>query len=409
MISLIYPLATALLLGIAIFFSVAEGAFRNLSRGRLKSLTGEGVPKAALALSLFERIGSLISTTVFVRYLVTVSALYIAFIYLVYGATIPGVVIILLFLIGELTGKAIAKEDPERFALATAPILRVFMIILTPLTFCIEAWRRLIAKLLRLSSKESTMEEELITMVETAETEGGIDARQSELIQNAIEFNDLEAYDVLTPRVDMVAIEVDAPKEEVAAIFLETGFSRLPVYEDSLDKVVGILNQKDFHNYVLHSDKLLAEYVKPVVFMAGSISVSDLLRKMQKVKTHMAIIVDEYGGTEGLVTMEDIIEELVGEIFDEHDEITTQEIIQMQDGSYRVLAAANLEKMFDSLDMELEEEFDATTVNGWVMIMLDKLPEIGDSFTYKNLNVRVTRVEKRKAIEVNIVKVPPEL
>jgi len=242
-------------------------------------------------------------------------------------------------------------------------------------------------------------------MVEEAETEGGIDEGQSELIQNAIEFNDLEAWDVLTPRVDIKAVEIDEDEEEVAKLFLETGFSRLPVYEDDLDNIIGVLNQKDFHNFIKGGKASMSEYVKPVIFVAGSMRIAQLLKKLQTVKTHIAIIVDEYGGTYGLVTMEDIIEELVGEIYDEHDAAALQDIIQQQDGSYRVLCSTNIDKMFDYFDVE--EEVDATTVNGWVVLQIDKLPAVGDRFVYtadyKEFDVTVTKADERKALEINMI------
>ena len=203
---------------------------------------------------------------------------------------------------------------------------------------------------------------------------------------------------------DIEAVEIDATKEEVAEIFRKTGFSRLPVYEGDLDKILGVLNQKDFHNYVFRSKKTISDFVKPVVYVAGSMKAADLLKKLQINKSHIAIIVDEYGGTAGLVTMEDIIEELVGDIYDEHDEVEAQDITLLQDGSYRVLCSTNVEKMFDYFDEEVE--LDATTVNGWVVLQLDKLPSAGDTFTYrvgnKLFNGRVIKADARKAIEINL-------
>jgi CBS domain containing-hemolysin-like protein len=265
-------------------------------------------------------------------------------------------------------------------------------------------WKKLIRKLFHAGGSRPITEDELLTMVEEAETEGGIDGEQSELIQNAIEFNDLEAWDVLTPRVDIKAIESDESEEEVEKMFLETGFSRLPVYENDLDSIIGVLNQKDFHNFIKGGRASISEYVKPVIFVAGSMKIAQLLKKLQTVKTHIAIIVDEYGGTYGLVTMEDIIEELVGEIYDEHDAVELQDVVQQQDGSYRVLCGTNIDKMFDYFDVE--EEVDATTVNGWVVLQLDKLPEVGDKFTYeadyKRFNVIVTKADNKKALEINM-------
>ena len=278
------------------------------------------------------------------------------------------------------------------------------MLILKPINWIFSCWKKLIAKLFNADGIRPITEDELLTMVEEAQTEGGIDEGQSELIQNAIEFNDLEAWDVLTPRVDIKAIEIDEDEGEIAELFLETGFSRLPVYEDDLDNIIGVLNQKDFHNYIKGGRASVSEYIKPVIFVAGSMRIAQLLKRLQTVKTHIAIIVDEYGGTYGLVTMEDIIEELVGEIYDEHDAVALQDIVQQQDGSYRVLCSTNIDKMFDYFD--IDEEVDATTVNGWVILQIDKLPEVGDSFVYiadnKEFDVAVTKADERKALEINM-------
>ena len=278
------------------------------------------------------------------------------------------------------------------------------MIVLTPVNWLFAQWKKLISKIFRVAEMKSITEDELITIVEEAETEGSIAAEQSELIQNAIEFNELEAWDVLTPRVDIKAIELGTTKKDVAKLFMDTGYSRLPVYEGDLDKILGVLNQKDFHNYIAGTRKTISDYVKPVVFVAGSMKAADLLKKLQVNKCHIAIIVDEYGGTEGLVTMEDIIEELVGEIYDEHDAVESQEITELQDGSYRVLGSTNVDKMFDFFGEEVE--LDATTVNGWVVLLLDKLPEAGDTFeyktAYKQFKGRVTKADSRKAIEINL-------
>ena len=241
-------------------------------------------------------------------------------------------------------------------------------------------------------------------MVEEAEEVGGIDETQSELLQNAIEFYDLNAEDVMTPRPEMKAIDIECPEDEVAEIFRQTGLSRLPVYEEDIDKIIGVLNQKDFHNYIAGTGKSISDYVVPVVFVGTVMKISDLLRKMQHLKIHMAIVIDEYGGTEGLVTMEDIIEELVGEIFDEHDAVISKDIMPLQNGSFRVKCSANINKVFDYF--ELEEVPDVVTVNGWVVMELDKLPERNDKFETiienKKLKVRVTKADSRKALEINL-------
>ncbi len=406
----LYTITIVVLIFFSAYFSATETAFTSINRVRLKNAAGDGDERAKLVLGLSDEFDKVLSTILIGNNIVNITMTAVATVmfthlYGVYGPTVATLVTTVAVLIfGEISPKSIAKEKPEALAKVAAPFLRVVMVILFPLTWIFGKWKLLIAKLFRLEADQGITEEELLTIVEEAQTEGNIDEGQSELIQNAIEFNELEAYDVLTPRVDLVAIEVDTPKEDVAALFKYTGFSRLPVYEDDLDNIIGVLNQKDFHNYIIPSSMGISEFVKPVVFVATSMKISLLLKKMQAAKTHIAVIVDEYGGTEGIVTMEDIIEELVGEIYDEHDGMTTQEILQLQDGSYRVLCSANVEKMFDFFGVE--QEMPMTTVNGWVVVELDDLPKPGDSFDYeaddKIFHVKVTKADQRKALEINL-------
>ena len=404
-------LAIAVLVIFSAYFSATETAFTSVNRIRIKNLANDGNKRAREVHDLSEKFDALLSTILVGNNIVNIAMSSIATVlfmemYPVYGATVATVVITIVVLVfGEISPKSLAKESPERFAMFSAPILRVFMALLAPVNLIFSGWKKLLAKIFHTVDSRPITEDELLTIVEEAETEGGIDVEQSELIQNAIEFNELEAWDVLTPRVDVKAIEIDETQDEIAQMFLSTGFSRLPVYEDDLDNIVGVLNQKDFHNYIKGMDTPVSAYVKPVIFVAGSMKISQLLKRLQMGKTHIAIIVDEYGGTSGLVTMEDIIEELVGEIYDEHDAEQLQDIVQQQDGSYRVLCGTNLDKMFDYFDVE--EDIDATTVNGWVVLQLDKLPSAGDTFTYeadyKRFDVKVTKADQRKALEINMV------
>ena len=401
----------AVLVIFSAYFSATETAFTSVNRIRIKNLANDGDRKAKEVLDLTEKFDSMLSTILVGNNIVNIAMSAIATVlfmelYPVYGATIATAVITVIVLIfGEISPKSLAKENPEKFAMFSAPFLKFFMVILAPVNWIFGWWKKLLAKLFNADGVNPITEDELLTIVEEAETEGSIDTDQSELIQNAIEFNDLEAWDVLTPRVDIKAIEIDETQDEIAELFLSTGFSRLPVYEDDLDNIVGVLNQKDFHNYIRGKDTPVSEYVKPVIFVAGSMKIAQLLKRLQTVKTHIAIIVDEYGGTSGLVTMEDIIEELVGEIYDKHDAAALQDIVQQQDGSYRVLCGTNIDKMFDYFDVE--EEIDATTVNGWVVLQIDKLPSVGDHFVYeadyKRFDVTVTKADQRKALEINML------
>ena len=402
-------IAIIVLVFFSAYFSATETAFTSLNRIRMKNMANDGNQKAREVMELSENYDNMLSTILVGNNIVnialsSISTVLFISIYPRYGATLATVfatVVVLIF--GEISPKSLAKENPEKFAMISAPFIKFLSVLLKPINWLFAQWKKLLAKLFNANEARPITEDELLTMVEEAETEGGIDEGQSELIQNAIEFNDLEAWDVLTPRVDIIAIEADTQEEEIGRLFLETGFSRLPVYDGDLDNIVGVLNQKDFHNYIKGGRASVSEYIKPVIFVAGSMRIAQLLKKLQTVKTHIAIIVDEYGGTYGLVTMEDILEELVGEIYDEHDAVELQDIVQQQDGSYRVLCGTNIDKMFDYFDVE--EEINATTVNGWVVLQLDKLPEVGDKFIYeadyKRFDVIVTKADERKALEIN--------
>ena len=393
------------------YFSATETAFTSVNKIRLKSMAGDGDRKAESVLKLSEKYDKLLTTILFGNNIVNISMTSIATVLFIdlfgaYGATLATVVITIVVLVfGEITPKNIAKEVPESFSKFSAPILQVFMTLLAPINFVFTMWKRFIAKVFKLGESDKITGDEILTMVEEAEEGGGIEKMHSELIQNAIEFYELTAEEVMTPRPEMEAIDIDCSKEELAEIFKTTGFSRLPVYEEEIDKIIGVINQKDFHNHIVGTNKNIVDYVTPVVFVSTVIKISDLLKKMQQVKTHMAIVIDEYGGTEGLVTMEDIIEELVGEIYDEHDAVISKDIMPLQNGSFRVKCSANLMKVFDYFDVD--EELDVVTVNGWVVLELDRLPKKGDRFEStidgKTFKGRVTKADDRKALEINLV------
>ena len=402
-----YLIVILILLMFSAFFSATETSFTSFSRIKMKNMASDDVRHADLVLKLADQYDKLLSTILIgnnIANIATSSVATVLFISL-YGnaagptiATIVTTVVVLIF--GEITPKNIAKDYPERFALTVAPIIRMIVVLFTPINFIFSLWKMLVDKIFSAEKDEGYSEDELKTMVE----EANIGEEQSELITNAIEFEELEAIDVVTPRIDIIALEVGTSNEEAAKIFKETGLSRLPIYEDDLDSIIGVLNQKDFHNYVVGESRPMADYVKPVVFVAETIKASVLLKKMQANKTHIAIVVDEYGGTTGLVTMEDIIEELVGKIYDEHDAVETRDITELYDGSYNVAGGANLDKFFELFDEEIDA--DATTINGWVMIELDRLPKVGDSFDYESrhklFHVHVTRADSRRALMTHI-------
>ena len=327
-----YIISIVILLVLSGIFSATETAFTSVSKIKMKNLASDDNESAKLVLEITENFDKFLTTILIgnnIANIATTSIATVMFIKLYghYGATISTVVVTVLVLVfGEISPKNIAKDKAEGLSLFMAPAVKVMMFLFTPLNWVFGVWKKLVDKVFKISSEQVYTEDELKTIVEEAKTGGSIEESQSELITNAIEFADLEAIDIITPRIDIIAIELGSPIDEIAKLFKDTGLSRLPVFEDDLDNIIGILNQKDFHNYVVGEGKSVNLYVKPVAYVAESIKASVLLKKMQAKATHMAIIVDEYGGTTGLVTMEDIIEELVGKIYDEHDTVEMREV-----------------------------------------------------------------------------------
>ncbi|MBK5254016.1 MAG: HlyC/CorC family transporter [Peptostreptococcaceae bacterium] len=405
-----YIVGILVLLISSAYFSATETAFTSINRIRLKNLVNDGNDRAKKVLLLEERYDELLSTILVGNNLVNITMTAVATVMFInlygsIGPTISTVVVTIVVLVfGEISPKNIAKEQPEKFAMWSAPFINLLLILLTPINWLFSKWKKFISRVFKVSGDRGITEDELLTIVEEAKTGGNIDEEQGELITNAIEFNDIEAWDVLTPRVEIIAIEIGTTLEEIGQMFLNTGFSRMPVFDDDLDNILGVLNQKDFHNYVIGETQEIQNYIKPVVFVAGSMKAAVLLKKMQENKTHIAIVVDEYGGTAGLVTMEDLIEELVGKIYDEHDFIESKEITMLYNGSYKVSCGANVEKMFDYFGEEVD--MSVNTVNGWVVLQLDKLPTVGDEFVYetkhKKFKVIITKADGKKALEVNI-------
>lgn len=398
------------LLILSAYFSATETAFTSINKIKIKNMVSNDVKNAKLVLSLEEKYDKLLSTILIGNNIANIALTAIATVFFISlygrsGATIATIVVTVLVLIfGEVSPKNIAKEKAEPIALAFAPLINALMYLFAPLNFLFSLWKKFIVYILKEKEGPAYTEDDLITIIQDAKADGSIGEEQSVLITNAIEFDDLEAIDVITPRVDIVAIELGTSNDDIQEIFKESGLSRLPVYEDDIDNIVGVLNQKDFHNKVIADGDAIEDHIKPVAYVAESIKAAVLLKKMQAKKTHIAIIVDEYGGTTGLVTMEDIIEELVGKIYDEHDAVEMRDVTKRYDGTYMASGAANVEKFFEMFGEDID--IDATTINGWVMIELDRLPKVGDTFTYdskhKRFFVRVTKADDKRALMTSI-------
>lgn len=396
------------------YFSATETAFSSLNRIRMKNMAENGNKRASLVIRLGESFDRLLSTILVGNNIVNISVTSIATVCFtkwfgeLSGPTIATVVITVVVLIfGEISPKSLAKESPEKFAMFSAPILNVLLWVLAPVNFLFSLWKKLLGKLIRSDNSPSITEEELLTIVEEAKEDGGIDESDSELIRSAIEFHDLQAVDIFTPRVDIEAVQQNADRDTVAAKFSQTGFSRLPVYDETIDDIVGIIHLKDFYVKVYHQGHPLSEIIKPAVFITHSMKIKDLLRLLQKEKAHMAVIADEYGGTQGIVTMEDILEELVGDIWDEHDEVV-EEFEKLGENTYRIVCSANLDEMFELFALKADDETDMTTVSGWVMERLGRIPEEGDTFECDGLAVTVTKTDARRVLEIEAVILPSE-
>ena len=392
------------------YFSATETAFTSLNRIRLKNKADNGDRRAARTLKIAEDYDRLLSTILIGNNIVnnvatTIGAvLFIKLIDDVRGPTVSAAVLTVVILIfGEVSPKSLAKENPETWAMFATPLLRLFMLVLTPLNFLFTQWKKLLSLVFRNDGGDGITEEELVGMVDQAENEGGLDQHESNLIRNAIEFNDLEVSEILTPRVDLVAIEDDYSMEQVAALFVESGYSRLPIFHDNIDNIVGVVHEKDFYAARYRGETDINKLKSPVLYTTGNTKISELLRILQKNKAHMAIVVDEYGGTEGIATLEDIVEELVGEIWDEHDEVI-ELIHKQEDDSYLISCSAALDDLYDLFS--IKGECDATTISGWVLEQVGRVPEVGDHFEAEGLDVTVTQVEHRRVLEIRVMKLP---
>ena len=405
--------ALVILVGFSAFFSASETAFSSLNQIRLKSRAEDGDSSAARVLAMAEQYDKLLSTILIGNNIVNIAAASIGTILFTQmlgaerGATVSTIVLTIIVLIfGEVTPKSLAKEMPEKVATAVSPFLVLLMALMTPLTWLFTQWKKLLGHFVHSGEADTITEGELMTMVSEAENDGELTDRESELIRSAIEFDDVEVEEILTPRVDVVAVEDDIPLEELAQTFAETGYSRLPVYHGTIDNIIGVVHEKDFYIARLKKATKIDDLVVPTLYTTGSTQISQLLRTLREQHHHLAVVVDEYGGTEGIITLEDILEELVGEIWDEHDEVT-EDFRKQSDGSWLVSGSASVDDLYEELDLPEEEDIDSNTVNGLVQEKTCHLPKVGDRFTLGEYDGVVTRTAKRRVTEVRLTPAAP--
>lgn len=395
------------------YFSATETAFTAINKIRLRAKAEDGDKGAKRVLKLADKYDRLLTTILIGNNVVNILASSLFTLLLIslikdeaLGTTLSTVILTVVILIfGEISPKVLAKEFPEGFARFSAPIINVLAWILIPFTFVFGLWKKLLLKMFKHKEDNTITDDELKIMVEEAEQEGGINAQESDLIRSAIEFNDLEAKDILVPRVDMEAVDCETPLEEVDRIFMETRYSRLPVYKGSIDNIVGILHEKDFIKQRGEKGFTLEKAAKPTVFVVSTTKISAVLQQLQKSKSHMAVVSGEFGDTVGIITMEDILEELVGEIWDEHDEVLS-DITELGDNEYKVLGSTTVNDLCEYFGLSAIDS-DSATVGGWVIDMLGKVPDTGDELTYNNLQITVAKTEFRRITELKVVVLCP--
>jgi CBS domain containing-hemolysin-like protein len=397
-----------LLLCCSAFFSASETAFSSLNKIKMKMLAAQGKKRAALVLKLTEDYDKLLSTVLIGNNIVNISSSTLAAVLFVGwigsgGVSLATLVMtILVLIVGEISPKTLAKEAPESFAMFAAPALRLLILIFTPLNYFLSAWKRFIMRCFHVKSDRAVTEAELLTFVEEVRQEGGINRREEEMIRKTIEFDDLKARDIYTPRIDVAAAALTDPLAAIEAKFRETEFSRLPIYDGTIDDIKGILLLKDFYRMPRQPIESL---IKPAIFINDGMKIAKLLRILQEKQAHMAVLVDEFGGVRGIITVEDILEELVGEIWDEHDKVVEQ-IRQIEEGKWKVLGGASMDDLCASIPIPSEAEKlgmqsnARTTVGSWFMENLDCPPKIGVSIKRGELTVSVSKLKRHRVLEL---------
>lgn len=405
-LSLIFLLIVLILL--SAFFSASETAFSSVNKIRLKNYVDEKRRGSKKALYIAENFDRALSTILVGNNIVNIAAASISTKVAtdLFGGN-TGLVIstvgmtILILIFGEVLPKSFAKEHAESFSLLVSDVLYMLIQLFTPITALLVMLKQLVSKLFgnQKTDVPSVTEEELKVMVNLSEEEGVIDNKEKELVHRSLDFNDILVGEIFTPRIDIVAVEVNQPIEEIRDIFLQERYSRVPVYEGDIDNVIGILSESDFFSQLVQGKKVnVRELLRTPLFVVESMRISTLLPELQKSKVHMAIVIDEFGGTSGLITLEDILEQIVGEIWDEHDE-AVKTFQKINDYEYEFNAELPLDEFCDILGID-ELESSSHTLGGWVFEMFERIPTVGESFEYESLTVTVRQVENRRIRKV---------
>ena len=414
---LIFTVAIAVLIAFSAYFSLAEISFASLNKIRVKNLAREGDKRAEKTLDMAENFDKLITTILVGNTIVNIMASSLAT--LLFGMVLAGIVnadifitlittlvMMVMFLIfGEITPKCYAKANAERVAMRIAPSLSKVQVALTPISIWFLKLQGRISRRFDRNDGPTMTEDELKVMIDEIEEEGMLQKHETELIRSAIEFDDITVGEIFTPRVDIQGVDVSSDKYEIEYLFSSTGFSRVVVFDGTVDRIVGVINVKDFYNQYLNSSTMkLNDIIRPVRFVPETMKISALLRDMQRSKTHMAAVIDPYGGTAGIITLEDMIEELVGEIWDESDEVELP-VIKESDSIYSVLGGANIHDAMKEIGLDFHPEgYEDHTVAGFVQYKLARMPVKGDKIELQNATIVVKSIKDRRIREVKIIK-----
>ena len=401
----VYIVIIVLCLILSALFSATETAFSTLNRLRIKALADKGNKKAKLILKLLDDYNSLITTILIGNNIVNIlsaslsTLLFVSWLGEQTGPTVSTVILTVIVLIfGEISPKTIAKEHPEAFAMFVVRFINAIKFIFTPFNILFNLWKKLLSLIFKAKEEESMVEEEILSLVKEAEEEGDLDKDESDIIKSAVEFTELEVGDVFTPRIDVTAISIEESNEEINKMFLESGYSRIPVYGEQFDDMLGILYYKDFYKAYSQNEKTdIKSILKPVLYVTSNQKISDVLKDFQKKQLHFGMMLDEFGSIAGIVTLEDIVEEIVGEIWDEHDQIE-REIVQTGEKEYTVIGKTSIVKLFNLLEIDAEEDF--LTVTGWAMHCLGGIPTSGAEFDYEGLHVKIVKANPKRVESV---------
>ena len=409
---MLIPLLTiVVLLLFSAFFSAAETAYSSVNKARLKGLADNGNFLARIAVRLDGDFDRLLTTVLIGNNLVNIALTAVATMLLVNlygarnGALLSTVIVtpVVIFL-GEITPKSIAREYPEHIALVAAPLLWAMQWLLYPLNALFALWKRMLSRMMKLPELPRMSQEELLMLVDEVQHDGSIDKDEGALLRNAIKFTECPAEDIITHRVDLAAVPADATREEVAAKFIETEYSRLLVYEESLDNIVGVLVLKDFFASSQKPEWRIKDILTPPFFVQKTEKIDDVLKKLQTTRSQMAVVLDEFGGTLGILTVEDILEELVGEIWDEHDEVV-ERFKQVAPDAYSVDCTVTIDDFQEFFHVRLESE--ESLLGGWILEQIHKLPQKGDHCSVGNLDITISSCSRYRVRRVYVRVRPP--